>query len=121
MTAPEHRPPDAAPPAVPQAQLPAAPPALAPFQLPVAPPAFMPAALSTTNGLAIAAMVLGIVWVFWIGSILALVFGHVARDQIRRTGQGGDGMAVAGIVLGWVGVGVLSLLVLSYTMAPARY
>jgi uncharacterized protein DUF4190 len=62
-----------------------------------------------TNGLAVASMVLGILWVYWIGSILALVFGYVARDQIRRTGQGGDGMAVAGIVLGWVGVGFLIL------------
>lgn len=60
-----------------------------------------------TNGMAIASMVLGIVWIYWIGSILALIFGYVARAQIRRSGQGGDGMAVAGIVLGWVGVGVL--------------
>ena len=28
-----------------------------------------------TNGLAIASMVLGILWIYWIGSILALVFG----------------------------------------------
>jgi uncharacterized protein DUF4190 len=62
-----------------------------------------------TNGLAVASMVLGILWVYWIGSILALVFGYVARDQIRRSGQGGDGMAVAGIVLGWIGVGFLIL------------
>jgi hypothetical protein len=54
-------------------------------------------------------MVLGIVWVYWIGSILALVFGYVARNQIRERGEGGDGMAIAGIVLGWVGVGVLGL------------
>jgi hypothetical protein len=62
-----------------------------------------------TNGLAIASVVLGAVWVFWIGSILALVFGYVARNQIRRTGEGGDGAAVAGIVLGWIGIGVLVL------------
>jgi hypothetical protein len=63
----------------------------------------------STNGMAIAAMVLGILWIYWIGSILALVFGYVARDQIKRTGQSGDGMAIAGIVLGWVGVGFLIL------------
>jgi hypothetical protein len=62
---------------------------------------------AATNGLAIAAMVLGILWVYWIGSILALVFGYVARDQIKRSGQQGDGMAIAGIVLGWVGIGFL--------------
>ena len=61
----------------------------------------------TTNGMAIASMVLGILWIYWIGSILALVFGYVARDQIKKNGQAGDGMAIAGIVLGWVGVGIL--------------
>jgi hypothetical protein len=62
-----------------------------------------------TNGLAIASMVLGIIWLYWIGSILALVFGYVARKQIRERGESGDGMAIAGIVLGWVGVGVIAL------------
>jgi Domain of unknown function (DUF4190) len=66
-----------------------------------------------TNGFAIASMVLGIIWIYWIGSILALVFGYIARSQIRRSQgtQGGDGMAMAGIVLGWIGIGVLLLLI----------
>ena len=67
-----------------------------------------------TNGLAIASMVLGILWLYWIGSILALIFGYQAKAQIDRSGGGekGRGMAVAGIVLGWVGVGLLVLLIL---------
>lgn len=64
-----------------------------------------------TNGMAIASLVLGIVWVYWIGSVLALIFGYVARSQIRQSGQSGDGMAIAGIVLGWIGVGLLLLLI----------
>ena len=52
-------------------------------------------------------MVLGICWVYWVGSILALVFGLVARRQIRQTHQKGDGLAIAGIVLGWIGVAFL--------------
>ena len=52
-------------------------------------------------------MVLGIVWVYWIGSILALIFGYIALNQIKRTGQNGRAMAIAGIVLGWIGVGLL--------------
>src|SRR5688572_14502250 len=32
-----------------------------------------------TNGLAIASLVLGILWLWWIGSILALVFGYIAK------------------------------------------
>lgn len=62
-----------------------------------------------TNGLAIASMVLGILWLYWIGSILALVFGYVAKRQIKERGEAGGGMATAGIVLGWIGVGILAL------------
>jgi hypothetical protein len=62
-----------------------------------------------TNGLAVASMVVGILWIYWIGSIVALVLGYIARRQIRQSGEGGDGMAVAGIVLGWVGIGTLIL------------
>lgn len=64
-------------------------------------------ASNTTNGMAIASMVLGIIWIYWIGSILALVFGYVALGQIKQRGQTGRGMAVAGIVLGWVGIATL--------------
>ena len=41
--------------------------------------------------------------------MLALIFGYVARNQIRQNNQSGMGMAIAGIVLGWVGVGFLVL------------
>ena len=58
--------------------------------------------------MAIASMVLGILWLYWIGSILALVFGYVAKKQIRERGEAGGGMATAGIVLGWIGVGILA-------------
>jgi len=58
-------------------------------------------------------MVLGIVWVYWIGSILALIFGYRARKQIRERQQSGGGMATAGIVLGWVGIGTLVLMVIA--------
>jgi len=66
---------------------------------------------TSTNGLAIASMVLGILWIYWVGSILALVFGYVAKGQIDRAAghQTGRGMAIAGIVLGWIGVAILAL------------
>jgi hypothetical protein len=66
-----------------------------------------------TNGLSIAALILGVLWLYWIGSVLALLLGDVARGQIRRSNgaQGGDGMATAGIVLGWIGLAVLLLLI----------
>lgn len=66
-----------------------------------------------TNGLAIASLVLGIgglvFYVCGIASILALVFGYMARGQIDRDpqNQGGRGMAIAGIIMGWIGVAIL--------------
>src|SRR5205823_14978879 len=62
-----------------------------------------------TSGLAIASMVLGIVWVFWVGSLLAVIFGHVALSQIKRSvgTLGGRGMAIAGLVLGYLGLATL--------------
>jgi len=94
-----------------------------PQSLPSAPQAVAApaAAPRSTNGLAIAAMVLGIVWVYWIGSILALIFGYVARGQIRSANgsQGGNGMAIAGIVLGWVGIGTFALMVILMVVGAA--
>jgi hypothetical protein len=70
-------------------------------------------AQTKSNGFAIASMVLGILWIYWIGSILALVFGYVAKNQIDRSSgrQSGRGMAIAGIVLGWIGIGILLLVI----------
>jgi hypothetical protein len=91
-----------------------------PQTLPIAPQSVAAAvAPKSTNGLAIASMVLGIVWVYWVGSILALIFGYVARGQIRSANgsQGGNGMAIAGIVLGWVGIGTLCIGILSAALS----
>ena len=62
----------------------------------------MVVARQSTNGLSIASLVLGIVWFLGIGSVLAVIFGFVARRQIRASGgrQTGEGMALAGIILG---------------------
>jgi hypothetical protein len=74
----------------------------------------VPVAQPRTNGLAIASMVLGIVWIYWIGSILAVIFGHIAISQINKSAgtQTGKGMAIAGVVLGYVGLGFLLLFVI---------
>jgi hypothetical protein len=72
------------------------------------------------NGLAIASMVLGIVWIYWIGSILALVFGYISRRQIKQLNQKGLGMATAGIVLGWVGVGFILLAIIVFMIGASR-
>jgi hypothetical protein len=86
---------------------------VAPFAQYQQPPGYVVVQQKTTNGMAIASMVLGILWLYWIGSVLALIFGYAAKKQIAesRGTQGGEGMATAGIVLGWIGVGIVSLLV----------
>jgi Domain of unknown function (DUF4190) len=67
-----------------------------------------------TNSLAIVSLVAGIgsyVIVPVIGAIVAIVTGHMARGQIRRTGEGGSGMAMAGLVLGYVHLAVAILVI----------
>ena len=68
--------------------------------------AAMPPAVPRTNPMAIASLACGIGQIFfWIvGGICAIIFGHVARRQIRETGESGDSMALAGLVLGYIGV-----------------
>lgn len=72
------------------------------------------------NGMAIASMVLGIVWVYWIGSILAVIFGFIAKRQIKERGEQGSGMATAGLVLGWVGVGILVIVLIVGAIAASQ-
>ncbi|WP_083929763.1 DUF4190 domain-containing protein [Catelliglobosispora koreensis] len=55
-----------------------------------------------TNGLAIAALVLGIVAVF----PLAIILGLVALRQIKKRNDHGKGIAIAGIMLGMVWLGM---------------
>ena len=65
------------------------------------------------SGLAIASMVLGILWLYWIGSILAVIFGHIAISQASKDPTiRGKGMAIAGLVLGYIGIGTLAIVVL---------
>jgi hypothetical protein len=86
------------------------------------PPAFdphlypPPPASARTNGLAIAALILGIVWVWGLGSVLAVIFGYAAKGQIDSSDgrQAGRGLAIAGIVLGWIGVTSMLVLVLAF-------
>jgi len=68
-----------------------------------------------TNGFAIASLILSILWVYWVGSILALVFGYIGKSQIDNSGgtQDGRGLAIAGIVFGWIGVAVLVLVLIA--------
>jgi hypothetical protein len=67
-------------------------------------PAVLPVA--RTNGLAIASLACALgQFVFGpLATIPAIVFGHMARHQIKRTGEQGAGLALAGLILGWAAV-----------------
>ncbi|MEV8631499.1 DUF4190 domain-containing protein [Streptosporangium sp. NPDC051023] len=58
------------------------------------------------NGMAIAALIMGIAGLFVCGvtSIVGIVLGHISLGQIKRTGEEGRGMAIAGLVLSYFGV-----------------
>lgn len=63
-----------------------------------------------TNGLAIGALVASILGFFCgIGFIVGLILGYSARNQIRQSQgqQGGEGLATAAIVVGWIGVALM--------------
>lgn len=85
-------------------------------------PAGYPAAFGArprTNQVAIIAMVCGLIQFAFLGpiaSIPAIICGHVARSQIRRTGEDGDGMALAGLILGYVGI-VIPLAIVAIILA----
>ena len=72
-----------------------------------------------TNGLAVASLACGL-GQFVVGplaTIPAIIFGHVARRQIRRTGEQGAGLALAGLTLGWAAVILgIALLVTALTV-----
>jgi hypothetical protein len=77
-------------------------------------PQFQPA--PPTNGLAIASLILSIsafVALPLVGSIGGVVCGHMARSQLRRSQSGtqGDGLALAGLIVGWIGIAFYVLVI----------
>ncbi len=71
-----------------------------------------PQGTATSNsGLAVASLVLGILSMLCAGiltAVPAVITGHMARGEIRRSGgrTGGDGMALTGLILGYVTIGL---------------
>ena len=67
-----------------------------------------------TSGLAVVSLVMGICsWTILpiLGSLVAIITGHMARAEIRRRPLEleGDSLAVAGLILGWTNVVVAIL------------
>lgn len=100
-----------------------------PFPGPLAVPAHQalqqrPAARpEPTNGMAVASLVCALMQVFSLGltAIPAVILGHVARGQIRRTGERGHGMATTGLVLGWLGIAFFVLMVAGFAAMASTH
>lgn len=62
-----------------------------------------------TNTMAVLSLVFA--FLFW---PLSIVFGHMARKQIARTGEGGRGLATAGLAISYVGVAFFALIMVVF-------
>ena len=82
-------------------------PVMQPYFVPVQPPA----PPRTTNGTAIFALIVSLLWIGGIGSIIGLIFGIVGAKECDRTGQPGHGLATAAAILGFFGI-ILALVAL---------
>ena len=104
--------------------------------VPAPPAAIVPAAAAyppavlvrtpPTNSLAVVSLVSAILsWILcpFVGAVVAVITGHIARNQIRRTGEAGDGVALAGLIIGylhlaaWVIIGLIWLVLLGGMLA----
>jgi hypothetical protein len=85
------------------------------------PRTFWPAARPQTNGKAVGSAICGVLCLvsFGLTGIPAVVLGHAARSEIRRSGEGGDGLALTGLVLGWLSTGAWALVVTLMIVAAA--
>lgn len=77
-------------------------------------PSTLPPEPSETNIWALASIISGVLaWLglFGIGGLVAIIAGHVAKGQIRQSAgrMSGDGLATAGLVLGYANVALTLL------------
>jgi hypothetical protein len=69
------------------------------------------------SGAAIASLIFGIMaWVFLpiLGAIVAIITGHIGVNEVNN-GNGmvrGKGLAIAGLVMGYVQIGILVLIII---------
>ena len=93
------------------------PPAYAPPGYPppgYGPPGYPPVYVRPTNTMAILALVMAFVF-----APAGLILGIVARKQIRQTGEDGDGLALAGIIVGGIVTAIFALLIALWIIAFA--
>ncbi|HEY3436058.1 MAG TPA: DUF4190 domain-containing protein, partial [Actinotalea sp.] len=78
---------------------------------------YPPVAGPPTNTLAVVSLITGIagLTIFpFLASIAAVITGHMARRRIQETGEAGQGLTTAGLVLGYIGIGIVALVILGF-------
>ena len=83
-------------------------------------PSVIPGASAETSGKAIVSLVSGLFIFFFPASIIAIIFGHLSLAEIRRSAGRlqGHGLAVAGLVLGYMGIAVIPVLIIAAIAIP---
>lgn len=79
----------------------------APTQAPI--PAAPPTTLAYTNTFALISIITA-----FLSPVAAIVFGHLALGQIKRTGDAGRGLALTGLIIGYSYFVMIALFVLFY-------
>lgn len=77
-----------------------------------------PALPTGVDGLAIASLVLSLVWLGGLGSVGAIVTGHMSRSKARREGRQPSGIALAGLILGYLGAAFITVAILAAIAIP---
>src|SRR5207302_6878613 len=75
-----------------------------------------------TNQLAIvslAAAIASFAILPFVGALVAIVTGHMARSQIRKTGEGGDGLALAGVIIGYIHLALFAVVIIAVLLFAA--
>ncbi|GAA5030266.1 DUF4190 domain-containing protein [Microbacterium fluvii] len=78
-------------------------------------PAYGAYAPAKTNSLAIVSLIAsiaGLTVIPLIGTIVGIITGHMSLSQLKTSGEGGRGMALAGVIIGWVSLALGVLFVI---------
>jgi len=79
----------------------------------------LPAGPSQTSGKAITSLIFGLFIFFFPFSIVAIIFGHLSLSEIRKSAGRlhGDGLAIAGLVLGYMGLAAVPIILIVAAIA----
>jgi hypothetical protein len=72
--------------------------------------------------MAIVALILSLAgFIIGVSAPVGAILGHIARRQIRETGEDGDGMALAAIIVGWIITGLVLLGCIIFVVLVATF